>query len=386
VITHQKRVSMFARLCAALCSLALLTFAGCGGDASANTDAADFHPKVQEISDTSAFTVPHADRFAVIQASERAVTDRLSGTCTVAPDVNRSIPVNALSSGRVVAVHATLGDHVRKGDPLVTMRSPDLSSAIADHQKAAADASLARRQLERARLLFDHGSIARKDLEIAEDADDKARVDVQTTEEHVRLLGGELDQASPILEVRSPIDGTIIEQNVTPGAAVKSLDNSPNLFTVADLSRVWVLCDVYENDLARTQVGEVARIRLNAFPDQSHIGRIANVSQILDPASRTAKVRIELDNGANTMRPGMFATADLESSASRDRVLLPMTALVQLHDATWVFVRVGPTAFRRVQVHVGRQLDAGLQEIVDGISPGQLVVRNALQLVQSAEQ
>jgi cobalt-zinc-cadmium efflux system membrane fusion protein len=385
VITH-RHSAIVAGSFAAVVSLSLLTMIGCGGDAAANTDSGELRVKVQEVSDTSAFTVPHADRFAVVQASERAVTDRLNGTCTVAPDVNRTIPVNALSSGRVVAVHATLGDHVRKGDPLVTIRSPDLSAAIADHLKAAADANLSRRQLERARLMFEHGSIARKDLEIAEDADDKARVDLQTTEEHVRLLGGDLDQSTPVLDVRSPIDGTIIEQNVTAGAAVKSLDNSPNLFTVADLSHVWVLCDVYENDLARTQVGERARVRLNAFPDQSHTGRIANVSQVLDPATRTAKVRIELDNAANTMRPGMFAVADLESSASRDRILLPMTALVQLHDADWVFVRVGPTTFRRVQVHVGQQVDSGLQEIVDGITPGQTVVRNALQFVQSVEQ
>jgi cobalt-zinc-cadmium efflux system membrane fusion protein len=386
MITHPKCLLVGARPCAAFLSLVLLATTGCGGTASANTDGGELRVRVREVSDTSAFSVPRADRFALVQVSERAVTDRLSGTCTVAPDVNRSIPVNALSSGRVVAVHATLGDHVRKGDPLVTLRSPDLSVAIADHLKAASDASLARRQLERARLMFEHGSIARKDLEIAEDADDKARVDLQTTEEHVRLLGGELDQATPVLEVRSPIDGTVIEQNVTAGAAVKSLDNSPNLFTVADLSHVWVLCDVYENDLARTQTGEIAHVRLNAFPDQRHTGRIANVSQVLDPATRTAKVRIELDNAAHTMRPGMFAVADLESSASRDCLLLPTTALVQLHDADWVFVREGPTAFRRVHVRVGRQLDSGLQEIVDGISPGQMVVRNALQFVQTVEQ
>ncbi len=381
--SHRRRRSAY------LARTACLWLAGigaaCGQDAAANTAQLNPHVTIREVSDSSEFAVAGAERFPLVAVTARAVPDRLSGTCSVFPDVNRTIPVNALSAGRVTAVRATLGDRVRKGQSLLTISSPDLSSALADQIKASADALLAQKQLERAQLLFSHGTIAKKDLEVAEDAELHANADQRAAEQRVRLLGGELGATNPTIEVLSPIDGTIIEQNVAPGAAVKSLDNAPNLFTVADLSRVWVVCDVYENDLAQAHVGQLARVHLNAFPDESSRGRIANVSPVLDPATRTAKVRIEMDNPAGRMRPGMFGVAELESADTRDRLVLPTTALVQLHDADWVFVRSGAAEFRRVQVHLGRQLDSGLQE-VGGLAPGQQVVRNALRFVQAVEQ
>jgi membrane fusion protein, heavy metal efflux system len=365
--------------------LASASFVACGGDAAARADQDVMPAKVVEISDSSLFTVPHPERVAMVTATLRPAGDRLGGTCVVSPDINRSVPVNALGGGRVVSVQARLGDRVHKGDVLVTISSPDLSTAIADHLKAVADADLAQKQVERARLLFDHGTIARKDLEAAEADAQKAQVDARTTEDRVGMLGGEPTQSTPFIELKSPIDGTIIEQNVVTAAGVKSPDNAPNLFTVADLSRVWVLCDVYENDLPRAHVGEPARIRLTAYPNRAFIGRIGNISPILDPSTRTAKVRVELDNGAGIMRAGMFAVADLQSSAARDQVAVPATAIVQLHDCDWVFVKVGPTTFRRVPVQAGQEASPGVQTVLQGLSPGQQVVRDALAFSQSTE-
>jgi cobalt-zinc-cadmium efflux system membrane fusion protein len=199
------------------------------------------------------------------------------------------------------------------------------------------------------------------------------------------MLGGEPAQSSRFIELRSPIDGTIVEQNVVNAAGVKSPDNAPNLFTIADLSHVWVMCDVYENDLPRARVGELARIRLTAYPDRTFSGRIGNIAPILDPTTRTAKLRVELDNEAGIMRPGMFAVASLQSSVERSRVAVPTTAIVQLHDCDWVFVKVGPTTFRRVVVQAGAEVEPGLQTLVSGLSPGQQVVRDALSFSQSTE-
>jgi cobalt-zinc-cadmium efflux system membrane fusion protein len=366
--------------------LAAICVTGCNRDASAKAEQTTLTPRVEEVSDSSLAMVTHPERFPVVTVASRVLPDRLSGTCVVSPDVNRTVPVNALGGGRVVDLKASLGDHVRRGQVLVRISSPDLSTALADHLKAAADAALAHKQLDRARLLYEHGSIAQKDVEEAEDTEQKAQVDARATAERVRMLGGEPDHPAPYIELRAPIDGTIIEQNVTPAAGVKSPDNAPNLFTIADLSRVWVLCDVYENDLPRARVGEVARVRLNAYPDRTAQGRIANVSQVLDPNTRTAKLRVEMDNGEGLMRPGMFATAELESSTSSPRLVLPTSALVQIHDGEWVFVQVGPKTFRRVQVRTGGEVAPGVQEILSGVSLGQNVVRNALGFVQSIEQ
>jgi cobalt-zinc-cadmium efflux system membrane fusion protein len=357
----------------------------CGSDAAARADQNVLPAKVVEASDSSLFSVPHAERVVTVAATMHSAADRLSGTCVVSADVNRSVPVNALGGGRVVRVSARLGDRVHKGDVLVTINSPDLSAAIADHLKAVTDEQLARKALDRAHALFDHGTIARKELEGAESDEEKAGVDARATEERVRMLGGEPTQTSSFIELRAPIDGTIIEQNVVNQSGVKSPDNAPNLFTVADLSHVWVMCDVYENDLSRVYVGERARITLNAYPDRTFVGQIGNISPILDPNTRTAKVRVELDNESGMMRTGMFAVASLQSSVEQSQVAVPTTAIVQLHDCDWVFVKVGPTTFRRVAIQAGGEVEPGLQTVVSGLSPGQQVVRDALSFSQSTE-
>lgn len=357
---------------------------GCSHDAQAKQDAPP--PRVEAATDSATITIAHPERFTLVTATTEAVLDHLSGTCVVSPDVNRAIPVTALGSGRVVDLRASLGDYVRKGQTLVTISSPELSGALADHLKAVADETLARRQLDRARVLLDHGSIAKKELEAAEDAAEKAKVDVRTTEDRVRMLGGDPAYPTPIIHLTAPIDGTIIEQNITPAGGVKSPDNAPNLFTIADLSHVWVMCDVYENELSRTRVGEAARIRLSAYPDRSFSGRIGNISQVLDPVTRTAKLRIEIENRSGIMKPGMFAVAELESSAPNAHVVVPTSAVVQLQNGTWVFVKAGTNTFRRVAVKTGGEAKPGTQIVMDGITSGQTVVRNALAMVQAADQ
>jgi len=371
----------------ALASAAIVVLAGaCGPDAAARDNQPALDVKVTEVSDSSLVAVPHPERFPLTDVTAEAVPDRLSGTCVVNPDVNRTVPVNALGSGRVMDLRAQLGDQVRQGQILVTISSPDLSSALADYLKAVADEGMSKKQLDRAQLLYEHGSIAQKDLEVAQDVEQKAQVDVRASEDRVRMLGGDPAHPVPYIELRAPVSGTVIEQNVTPAAGVKSPDNAPNLFTIADLSHVWVLCDVYENDLPRVHLGQIARVRLNAYPDRTFAGRIGNISQVLDPSTRTAKVRVELDNGAGVMKPGMFAVAELESTALRPHLTVPASALVQMHDADWVFVQAAAGGFRRVRVQTGGEIQPGVQEILAGLTPGQHVVRNALEFMQALDQ
>src|ERR1019366_8116623 len=157
----------------------------------------------------------------------------------------------------------------------------DISSAFSDHRHAIADEVLAKAQLDRAKVLYERGAIAQKDVEVAQDTEDKAVVDLETTAERLSVLGA--DPKSPptaIVDVLAPVAGTITEQNVTNSAGVRSLDATPNLFTISDLSHVWVVCDVYENDLPNVHVGDTADIRLNAYPDRALTGRVSNVLPI----------------------------------------------------------------------------------------------------------
>ena len=298
---------------------------------------------------------------------------------TVAPDVNRTMHVTSLGSGRVVDVKVRLGDTVSKGQTLLVISSPDLSAAFADYQKAKADEVLAHKALDREQMLYERGAIPAKDLEAAQGAEDKARVDVETADHRVRILGGDPAHPGPLLELKAPETGTIVEQNVAGSEGVKSLDNTPNLFTIANLSELWVVCDVFENDLGEVRIGDSADIRLNAFPDRVFHGKVSDISRVLDPNTRSAKVRIVLGNRDGSLRPGMFAVATFRSKTLTDRTVVPATAIMRLHDKDWVFRKESEKRFRKVAIDADGLAPDGMQEIRQGVKPGDELVTNALE-------
>src|SRR6202035_3632656 len=263
--------------------------------------------KVEHEEDVNVVQVDHPEQFPLAVAVEHASTSQLMATGAVSPDIARTVPVISLAAGRVVEIHARLGDAVTKGQLLLRVQSADLSAAFSDYRKAVADDKLARVQFERAKLLYDKGAISLNDFQTAEDVQNKAQVDVENTTEHLRVLGADINHPAAIVDILAPISGVITDQQVTTAAGVQGL-SSPNPFTISDLSTVWILCDVYENDLANVHVGQTAKIRLNAYPEKLFTGRINNVGPLLDPSLRTAKVRIEVRN-SGLMRVGMFATA-----------------------------------------------------------------------------
>jgi cobalt-zinc-cadmium efflux system membrane fusion protein len=302
----------------------------------------------------------------------------------VTPDISRNVPVISLASGRVVDIAARLGDTVQKGQVLLRVQSADIAGAFSDYQKAVADEQLTRTQLERADRLYAKGAIALNDLQVAQDTDAKAKVDVKTTAARLRLLGNtDLDQPSDIVEIRAPVSGVITDQQVTNAAGVQSLGTNP--FTISDLTYVWVLCDVYENDLSNVQLGEKADIRLNAYPEQMFTGVISNVGRVLDPNIRTAKVRIEVRN-PGLMRVGMFVTATFHGQKRETRAAVPAAAILHLHDRDWVYVPAPDKKFRRVPITAGEMLPGSMQEILSGVAPNQQVVANALEFQNTAEE
>ena len=341
--------------------------------------------KVEEARDISIVEVDHPEHFSVTVATAVATAEELAVNGAVAPDVSRNIPVNALTGGRVIEVHARLFDEVRKGQLLLRMQSQDVAQAISDYRKFQADQTLAQRQLERAQLLLSKGALPEKDVQAAEDIEAKASVDVQAALDRIRILGGDPKSPQSVIDIVAPLDGTIVEQNVTTAAGVKSPDNSPNLFTIADLSHVWVLCDVYENNLGQVHVGDFAAVQLNAYAGRTFRGRVGNIATMLDPATRSVKVRLELENPARLLKPGMFATAVFRSQSALPHVMAPSTAILRLHDRDWIYVPIdGGRRFRLTEIQAGEQNGNGMQEILRGLAAGHPLVRNALQLSVAA--
>jgi cobalt-zinc-cadmium efflux system membrane fusion protein len=366
-------------------SLALACFAGgCGEGKSDPKAEAPPAAKVEHEEDVNVVKVDHPEQFPLFTAIEHAAASQLVATGVVSPDVSRTVPVISIATGRVVEIKARLGDTVKKGQLLMRVQSADIAAAFSDYRKAQADEKLASAQLERAKLLYEKGAFSLNDYQTAEDVENKAQVDVETTAEHLRVLGSPLDHPSGLVDVYAPVSGVITDQQVTNAAGVAGL-GSPNPFTISDLSHVWILCDVYENDLASVHVGETAEIRLNAYPDKAFRGEIANIGPILDPNLRTAKVRIEVEN-PGMMKLGMFVTATFHGEKKETHAAVPADAILHLHDRDWVYVPAGDKAFRRVEIKAGETLTNKMQEIIAGVHAGQQVVTNALVLQNTAEQ
>jgi cobalt-zinc-cadmium efflux system membrane fusion protein len=361
-----------------------LFLAGCSQSKGDPKAEAPPPAKVEREGDANLIQVAHPEQFPLATAAAYESKSQLTVTGTVTPDISRSVPVISIATGRVVEVRARLGDTVEKGQLLLRLQSADMSAAFSDYRKAIADAKLARIQFDRAKLLYDKGAISLNDFQTAEDVENKAQVDVENTTERIRVLGGNVDHPAAIVDVRAPVSGVITDQQVTNASGVAGL-GSPNPFTISDLSYVWILCDVYENDLANVHVGETAEIRLNAYPDKVFTGRISNVLPVLDPTLRTAKVRIEVRN-PGLMRVGMFVTATFHGQKSETHAAVPATAILHLHDRDWVYVPAGGKKFRRAEVTSGGTLPNKMQEIVSGVQPGQQVVSNALVLQNTVEQ
>lgn len=369
---------------ATLALAVVMALAGCGREKADPKAEAPPAARVEQDLDANNFKADHPEQFPLATAIEYKAAPALNVTGVVQPDIARAVPVISLATGRVIEVKARLGDAVKKGQLLMQVQSNDVSGAYQAYRKAVNDETLARLQLERQKLLYDKGAIAKSALEQAEDVAKNAQADLDATMNQLRILGVDKDHPSAIVNVYAPISGVITDQQVTNAAGVQGL-GSPNPFTISDLSYVWIICDVYENDLDAVKVGEFADLRLNAYPNKIFKGRIDNILPVLDTANRTTKVRLEVPN-PGLMRVGMFVTATFYGKQPETRAVVPATAILHLHDREWVYAPLGSGHFKRLEVVTGKMLPNNMQEVTSGLKAGDQVVSNALALQNTVEQ
>ena len=367
-------------------SLLLLGFAGCHGKDEGS--GAPPPAQVVKVADMNLITVDSKDlaKFPLVQADQVEASSQLSATGTVSPDINREVPVISLANGRVVEIKVRLDDRVQKGQTLLRVQSPDITNAFNQYLKATNGEEVANRAYLRAKDLLQHGAISQAMVEQAEGVEKDAAADKTAAEDQLKTLGVDKDHPSSIFNVVAPISGVIVSQNVTNAGAVgTTLSGSPTSFTIADLSDVWILCDVYENDLPKIQVGQEAKIKLAAYPDRELTGRIDDIGPVLDPSLRTAKVRIVVRN-PGMLKLGMFVTATFSSIKKSSFAVVPAEAVLHLHDRDWVYVPAGANQFRRVEVRAGAMVAGNRQQILSGVQPGQQVVSKALLLDSAGNQ
>lgn len=367
-----------------LCALAV---PGC----KSKKDQGDGAPppaQVIHLPDMNLITVDQNDvaKFPLSAAEKIETPSELNATGAVFPDVSREVPVISLANGRVVDIKTRLDDNVKKGQLLFQVQSSDITNAFDAYRKAVNDEQLTRKADIRAQDLFKHGAISEAMVEQADNAENDAKADLVAAEEQLKLYGVDKNHPSAVVKVYAPISGVVIGQNVTNAAAAGvTLSGSATAFTIADLTTVWILCDVYENDIPKLALGQEARIKVSAYPDRPVTGHISDIGPVLDPALRTAKVRIQVTN-PGFLKLGMFVTATFASKKSEPHAVVPAAAVLHLHDRDWVFVPAGGNHFRRTEVHAGDTLSGNRQVILSGIDPGQQVVSAALLLETAGNQ
>ena len=364
---------------------ACLAMAGCGKKFNPASGEVSQAP-VTEVGNPGIVAVQNPEQYPVVMAGRVDVPSELSVTGLVFPDIDREVPVISLASGRVVDIRARLDDNVRKGQLLLKVQSPDVTNAFDTYLKAVNDEQLADKAYIRAKDLYAHGAIPEAGLEQAQDTEQDAKADLTAADQLLKTLGVDKDHPSSIVNVYAPISGVIVAQNVTNAAAAGvTYSGSSTAFTIADLSVVWIICDVYQNELPQVRLGQEARIAVDGYPGKVFTGRVSDIGPVLDPTIRTAKVRIEVPN-PGLFRLGMYVTATLLSRTKVAHAAVPATAILHLHDRNWVFEPAGGNQFRRVAVVTGDMLPGNMQEILSGIEPGQQVVKDVLQLEETVEE
>ena len=334
--------------------LVALSLSGCKHEAASESAEAPPSPKVEEVGGSNLVHVDGAGRFTLVQASSQPVRSKLEVTGSVNPDVSREIPVLSLANGRVVALHVGLGDYVKKGQLVMEVQSPDVSTAFDAYLKAVNDEHLTTVTLDRDKLLFDKGAIPKSQLEAAQDGEDDAKADLIAAEQQLKILGVDKNHPSENVRIYAPASGVIIAQNVTAsGAAGITYAGSTGSFTIADLSHVWVICDVYENDLANVHLGQHADIRSTPSParpsPEPSVTSAPSSTPACAPPRSESRSRTRSIFSASACSPPQPSKARAPSSAPP----FPPPLILQLHDRSYVFEPAGDGTFKRVQVKIG---------------------------------
>jgi cobalt-zinc-cadmium efflux system membrane fusion protein len=361
--------------------LAALLLTGCGGSASTGSQSpAD--SAAANSADGGEYVAPDSRGIQTVTVAQSPIPEYLELPAHIDPDPTRVVHVYPPATGRIVEMKVRPWDRVVRGQTLAIIESGDLSRAVADYHKAQADNQVKQDALTRARDLYDHHAIAEKDLQQAQADAQMSAAEVSATRDQIRELGMDPDHATNQLSIVAPQGGVILDVGASPGEYSNALAAPAPLCTIADISTVWAVGDIYEKDLAVAKTSQDAQITLDAYPGREWTGRVSDVSDAVDAATRTLHVRIVLANPKGELKPSLFGAIRLLRSSSPG-ILLPSAAVIREGNDAYVFVGIGNNRFARRNVTLGRSVDGSL-EIVSGIKPGDTVVSQGALLLRAA--
>jgi cobalt-zinc-cadmium efflux system membrane fusion protein len=353
---------------------------GCGdSSSSAQTQT----PNASDTSGTE-YVAPDAKGVKTMTVRKTAIPEYLDLPARIEADPTRVVHVFSPAGGRITEMRVRPWDHVEKGQTLAMLESSDLARAVADYHKALADNQVKQKQLSRAQDLFDHHAISERDLQQAQGDAQISLAEVQAAREPVLVFGMDPDRASTQLLVTAPRSGVVLDVGASSGEFSQALAAAAPLCTVADITTVWAVGEIYEKDLAVAKSGQDAQVTLNAYPDQHWSGRVGVISAAVDPTTRTLHVRVVLPNADLRIKPAMFGGIRLLRSSTQG-ILVPSTVVVREGNDAYVYVSRGTDRFLRRDVKLGRAVD-GTLEILSGLNEGDVIVSEGVLLLRAAAQ
>jgi cobalt-zinc-cadmium efflux system membrane fusion protein len=365
-----------------LCFAAAIVSIGCSGS-KATPPQSQPEADAASSSDTE-YVASDAKGIQTITVQPATISDYLDLPAHIEPDPTSVVHVFAPAGGRIIELKIRPWDRVNKGETLASLESSDLARAVADYHKALADNLLKQKELARSQDLFEHHAISERENQQAQADAEQANAEVESAREQVQVFGMDPDHASSQLVIRAPRSGVILDVSAATGEFSQALSAPAPLCTVADITTVWAVGDIYEKDLAATRIGEQARVTLNAYPDQHWAGRVSVVSDAVDPATRTLHVRVILPNADGRIKPGLFGAIRLLRSSVLG-ILVPSTAVLREGDTSYIFVSKGNGRFIRNTVKLGRAVD-GTLEILSGLNAGDTIVSDGALLLRPSGQ
>jgi cobalt-zinc-cadmium efflux system membrane fusion protein len=356
------------RVCSLLFTAsAVLLFSGCESR------------KPAEASDTPA---PQYRVLDTVVAHMQQVHDQLTLAARVQANPTTVVHIYPPISGRVLALKVLPGQEVAKGQVVGMLQSTDLQQARSDYEKARIEAARADLQLNRAKDLLQHEVMAQKDYDDLAAIDQADHAELARTLQTLRILGYKETDTSDLVAIRSPIAGVVLDVNTASGELQRSLDNATSIATIANISDVWVLADLYPRDVQAVRRGQPVEVRVNGYPDATFHGVVDNISDAVDPQTLTLKVRVVLPNARHRLKPQMYATVAV-TDQNRNAMVVPATAVIRDGVTTYVYIQTGENKYVRRDVLVGEARDATV-EITSGLNEGDRVISTGAELLRGS--
>jgi cobalt-zinc-cadmium efflux system membrane fusion protein len=377
-------------LAALTASVAIASAAGCGSKADADTSIAQAGTRKSNSSIT--VSSEQRERIGVFVVAPTTFHQVVRTTGTVVYDGDRSTQILAPISGPVTSILVQPGARVRRGQALAYVSSPDFAEAVADYRKARATAQNAERVAKLDEQLFRNDAIARRDLDQAQTDAVSAAADRDAAFQRLQALGVDDSTLATLAAgkpasvtrgvIRSPIAGTLVERQITPGQLLEA--GSTPCFTVADISAMWVMANVFEADLSSVGTGDEAIVTTDAS-DEPFSGKVDNIAAFVDPSTKATSVRILVPNRAHLLKKDMYVNVAIRSRDQRSGILIPVAAVLRDEDnQPFVYVEAPTHGYERRTVTLGSRIDERYA-ITNGLQPGDHVVSEGGLFLQFAQ-